>query len=89
MPGPATQGRFLPSTPVASKTISTSTARIISSTNTIASVKVFNIAGVNIKTVSANRATIDIDLGSFANGMYLISVIDNKGATEVVKVVKE
>jgi hypothetical protein len=61
----------------------------ISSINTIASVKVFNIAGVNVKTVSANRATIDIDLGSFANGIYLISVIDNKGATEVVKVVKE
>ena len=61
----------------------------IQAKNTISSVKVFNIAGVNVKTIPANRATIDIDLGSFTNGIYLISVTDIKGQTEMVKVVKE
>lgn len=51
-------------------------------------VKVYNICGQEMVSVKADSDNMNIDLGSFTSGVYMVEIIDNQGNSVVNKVVK-
>ena len=59
----------------------------IESTTSIESVKVYNMMGALVETISANAKTVNVDLNAYSNGIYFFNIRQSDGTVSNQRVV--
>ena len=59
----------------------------IEAENAIKMVKVYDMLGNLVETISSNRNALNVNLSRFSNGVYLFNVVENDGKTSCQRVV--
>ena len=59
----------------------------IESATSIESVKVYNMMGALVETISANAKTVNVDLNTYSNGIYFFNIRQSDGTVSNQRVV--